>query len=63
MPIEVINFIIIRQEAKAKAKQDLKENTRKGYQQGVEQGYKKAQKLIYNLFDKHLNYEVKNSGK
>ena len=48
--------------SQGKGKAGIKENQRKGYQQGVEQGYKKAQKLISNLFDKHLNYEVKNVG-
>ncbi len=48
--------------SQGKGKAALKENVRKGYQQGVAQGYKKAQKLVANLFDKHLNYEVKKAG-
>jgi hypothetical protein len=48
--------------SQGKGKAGLKENVRKGYQQGVEHGYKKAQALVSNLFEKHLNYEVKNAG-
>lgn len=46
--------------SQGEGKAGLKENVRKGYQQGVEHGYKKAQALVSNLFEKHLNYEVKN---
>ena len=31
----------------------------KGYHDGLKQGYKNAQKLVANLFDKHLNYSKK----
>ena len=31
----------------------------KGYYDGLAQGYKNAQKLVANLFDKHLNYSKK----
>lgn len=48
--------------SQGEGKAGLKENVRKGYQQGVEQGYKKAQKMVANLFDKSLNYEVKKDG-
>ena len=43
-------------------KKGLKENQRKGYRQGVEYGYNKAKKEIANLFEKHLNYNVKKEG-
>ena len=31
----------------------------KGYRDGLAQGYKNAQRLVANLFDKHLNYSKK----
>lgn len=34
-------------------------NASKGYRDGLKQGYLNAQKIVYNLFDKHLTYSTK----
>lgn len=36
-------------------------NAAKGYRDGLKQGYLNAQKIIYNLFDKHLTYNTKSN--